>query len=181
MHDELDRGSPSWTEWCDELDEQCTRTCRILRVWLTECVPSSLNGFIASRGTFWRDGMDGDGPSHRDRDHASMELHMFMELSCREEGRGQDKRWDWKRRSRHTSTSIQNLKLLRVEGIGGEVRGGCRFSLLLFYRLERTQRRGTRGGFARWERWVWREIGHEGVQERELKEEGRRQRSLETF
>ncbi|EMS62054.1 hypothetical protein TRIUR3_22062 [Triticum urartu] len=50
-----------------------------------------------------------------------MELHMFMELSCREEGRGQDKWWDWKRRSRHTSTYIQNLKLLRVEGIGGEI------------------------------------------------------------
>ena len=51
-----------------------------------------------------------------------MELQKFMEMSCREEEvRGQDKWWDWKSRSRHTSTYLENLKRLRVEGIGGGV------------------------------------------------------------
>ena len=85
MQKEFDRGSPSLMEQCDELDEQCTRTCRILRVCLTDRVHSSLNGTMVCRGTFWRKGMDGDGPSHRDRNLASMELQKFSEGSWAEE------------------------------------------------------------------------------------------------
>jgi hypothetical protein len=92
---EFDRGSPSLMEGCDELDEQCTRTCGILRVWLTDRVLSSLNGIMVWRGTFWRKGMDGDGLRHRDRDLASMELQKFSEGSwVQEEERGHEDSWE---------------------------------------------------------------------------------------
>jgi hypothetical protein len=75
-------------EQCDELDEQCTRTCRILRVCLTDRVPSSLNGIMVSRGTFWRKGMDGEGPHQRDGALVSMVHHSLDRVSGdREEGR----------------------------------------------------------------------------------------------
>ena len=91
------------TEQCGELDEQCTRTCGILRVWLTDRVLSSLNGTMVCRGTFWRKGMYGDGPSHRERAPASMEQQQFGE-SFGEivEGRREELIWVCKRSKGHT-------------------------------------------------------------------------------
>mgnify|MGYP005824465315 CR=1 FL=1 len=91
MQKEFDRASPSLMEQCDELDEQCTRTCRILRVCLTDHVPSSLNGIMAWRRSLWHKDSDRDGPSHRDRASVSTELQSSW--SClgdrgKEEGRG---------------------------------------------------------------------------------------------
>ena len=60
MQKEFDRGSPSLTQRCDELDEQCRRTCGILRVWSTDRCLSSLNGSMVRRGSTWYMGMDGD-------------------------------------------------------------------------------------------------------------------------
>ena len=73
----------------DELDEQCTRTCEILRVWSTERVPSSLNGFVVWRWTLGRKGADGDGLRHRKRTPASMEHHSLERVSVeKEKGEG---------------------------------------------------------------------------------------------
>ena len=86
---ELGRGSPSLTERCDELDEQCGRTCGILRVCSTNRVLSSLNGFMVCRRIFWRKDSDEDGLHQQDRTLASMEHH-YLERGYgdREEGRG---------------------------------------------------------------------------------------------
>lgn len=81
MQKELNSGSPGLTERCDELDEQCTRTCGILRVWLTDRVLSSLNGIMAWRRRIWRKDSDGDDPSHRDRAPSSME-HPSLSRVC---------------------------------------------------------------------------------------------------
>ena len=77
MQKEFDRGSPSLMERCDKLDEQCTQTCRILRVWSTDRVLSSLNGFMAWRRIFWHHGLDEGTPSHPERTLASMEQQYF--------------------------------------------------------------------------------------------------------
>jgi hypothetical protein len=84
---EFDRGSPSLTERHEELDDQCRRTCEILRVWSTGRVLSSLNGFMAWRRIFWRKETDGDGLLHRGRTPVSMEHRFFAECS-RENGEG---------------------------------------------------------------------------------------------
>ena len=68
--------------------------------------------------------LDGRGwsPSSESRTDVHGTLFLWRESFSRErEGRGQDKWWDWKSRSRHTSTYLENLKRLRVEGIGGGV------------------------------------------------------------
>ena len=99
MQKEFYRGSPSLMERCDELDEQCMRTCRILRVWLTDHVPSSLNGIMAWRRSLWHKDSDRDGPSHWDRNLASMELQKFNECSwAEEEERGHELPGDWKKK-----------------------------------------------------------------------------------
>ena len=103
MQKEFDRGSPSLTERREELDEQCWRTCKIVRVWSTERVLSSLNGFVVWRGTLWHKGADGDGLRHRERAPASMEQQQFGE-SFGEivEGRREELIWVCKRSKGHT-------------------------------------------------------------------------------
>ena len=81
MHEELDRGSPSWTERCGELDEQCTRTCEILCVWSTERVLSSLNGTTTWSRTFEHKDLDGGVVSRREQALVSMEQQQFEEGS----------------------------------------------------------------------------------------------------
>ena len=81
LQKELNKTSPNLTEQRDELDEQCRRTCRILRVWLMDRVLSSLNGAVAWRGALGRKGTDGDGLRHREQAPASMEQQQIEEGS----------------------------------------------------------------------------------------------------
>ena len=77
-------------EPCDELDEQCTRTCKILRVYSTNRALSSLNGVATRSRVFWRKRADEDDLHQRDRTSASMEHHSLERVSGEnEEGRGQ--------------------------------------------------------------------------------------------
>ena len=87
---ELGRGAPSLTERCDELDEQCRRTCQIVRVWSTDRILSSLNGAAAWRRIFGCKGMDWDGLHQPDGALVSMVHHSLNRVSGdREEGRRQ--------------------------------------------------------------------------------------------
>ena len=103
MQKEFDRGSPSLTERREELDEQCWRTCKIVRVWSTERVLSSLNGFVVWRGTLWRKGADGDGLCHWEQAPASMERQHFQDcFGETKEGRGKEVLGDCRRKWRRT-------------------------------------------------------------------------------
>ena len=78
-------------EWCRELDEQCTRTCEILRVWSTEHVPSSLNGIMTWSRTFERKDLDGGVLSRWEQALVSMEQQQFEEGSWQnKDGRRQE-------------------------------------------------------------------------------------------
>ena len=103
MEKEFDRGSPSLTQRCDELDEQCRRTCGILRVWSTDHGLSSLNGSMVRKGSSWCKGMDGGALSLRERALASMEQQHFVdEFGKNREGRWQEVVGNCKRRWRRT-------------------------------------------------------------------------------
>ena len=68
-------------ERCGEVEEQCTRTCEILRVWSTERVPSSLNGATTWSRTFEHKDLDGGVVSRREQALVSMEQQQFEEGS----------------------------------------------------------------------------------------------------
>ena len=118
-------------EWCGEVEEQCTRTCEILRVWSTERVPSSLNGATTWSRTFEHKDLDGGVVSRREQALVSMEQQQFEEGSWQnKDGRRQEGWEEWERRSERSSMYSRIWKPWSIKDVRGGVHSGYRFSLL---------------------------------------------------